>query len=136
MPFGDHARRYVERRVGTIAKATTANERRYLDYVAASIGAIPLRELTAEDVERCLLAVPRLSEEWARERRAKLEEERARELREGNRRKQKPFGPLRVAGPHMQAKVLKFVREVLNDAVDREHVGRNVAKKRFLSKSF
>lgn len=136
MPFGDYARRYVERRVGTIAKATTANERRYLDYVAASIGAIPLRELTAEDVERCLLAVPRLSEEWARERRAKLEEERARKLREGNRRKQKPFGPLRVAGPHMQAKVLKFVREVLNDAVDREHVGRNVAKKRFLSKSF
>lgn len=36
----------------------------------------------------------------------------------------------------MQSKVLKFVREVLNDAVDREHVGRNVAKKRFLSKSF
>ena len=36
----------------------------------------------------------------------------------------------------MQAKVLKFVREVLGDAVDREHVGRNVAKKRFLSKSF
>lgn len=36
----------------------------------------------------------------------------------------------------MQSKVLKFVREVLNDAVDREHVGRNVAKKRFLSKGF
>lgn len=47
-----------------------------------------------------------------------------------------PFSPVRVAGPAMQSKVLKFVREVLGDAVDREHVGRNVAKKRFLSKSF
>ena len=48
-------------------------------------------------------------------------------------------GPLlartrRRAGDAVQGAL--FVREVLNDAVDREHVGRNVAKKRFLSKGF
>ena len=119
MPFGEYAERYVDRRAGAISAATVANERRYLEYAKATIGAIPLKELVAEDVERCVLAVPRLSREWAEER-----------------TRRPPLKPPRVAGPAMQSKVLKFVREVLNDAVDREHVGRNVAKKRFLSKGF
>ena len=119
MPFGEYAERYVDRRAGAISAATVANERRYLEYAKATIGAIPLKELVAEDVERCVLAVPRLSREWAEERTRRA-----------------PLKPPRVAGPAMQSKVLKFVREVLNDAVDREHVGRNVAKKRFLSKGF
>lgn len=136
MPFGEYCRRYVERRTGVVAKGTTVNERRYLAYARATLGEIPLKDLTADDVERCLLAVPRLSEEWAAEHRRRLEENRARKWREGNHRRQKPFGPLRVAGPQMQNKVLKFVREVLNDALDREHVTKNVAKKRFLSKGF
>ena len=136
MPFGEYAARYVERRVGSVAKATSDNERRYLQYVKASIGEVPLKKLTAEDVERCVLAVPRLSEEWANERQRMLEENRARLVREGNRRYKKPLAPIRVAGPAMQNKVLKFVREVLNEALDREHIARNVAKKRFLSKAF
>ena len=64
------------------------------------------------------------------------EENRERLRREGRLKRRDPLKPPRVAGPAMQSKVLKFVREVLNDAVDREHVGRNVAKKRFLSKGF
>ena len=136
MPFGEYAARYVERRVGSVAKATIVNERRYLQYVQASIGSIPLKDLAAEDVERCALEVPRLSEKWALEKLQMREENRARLWREGNHRKQKPLAPIRVAGPAMQNKVLKFVREVLNEALDREHIARNVAKKRFLSKAF
>lgn len=136
MPFGEYAERYVERRVGVISPASIANERRYLEYAKATIGAIPLKELVAEDVERCVLAVPRLSEAWAEERMRRLEENRERLRREGKLKRRTPLSPPRIAGPAMQSKVLKFVREVLNDAVDREHVGRNVAKKRFLSKSF
>ena len=136
MPFGEYAERYVERRSGAISAATVANERRYLEYAKATIGTIPLKELVAEDVERCVLAVPRLSEAWAEERMRRLEENRERLRREGRLKRRTPLSPPRIAGPAMQSKVLKFVREVLNDAVDREHVGRNVAKKRFLSKSF
>ena len=136
MPFGEYAERYVERRAGVISPASTANERRYLKYAKATIGSIPLKELVAEDVERCVLAVPRLSEEWALEKRRREEENRERLRQEGRLKRRAPFSPVRVAGPAMQSKVLKFVREVLGDAVDREHVGRNVAKKRFLSKSF
>ena len=136
MPFGEYAERYVERRVGVISPASTANERRYLKYAKATIGSIPLKELVAEDVERCVLAVPRLSGEWALEKRRREEESRERLRQEGRLKRRAPFSPVRVAGPAMQSKVLKFVREVLNDAVDREHVGRNVAKKRFLSKGF
>ena len=74
MPFGEYAKRYVDRRAGAISAATVANERRYLEYAKATIGAIPLKELVAEDVERCVLAVPRLSREWAEEKRRILDE--------------------------------------------------------------
>ena len=74
MPFGEYAERYVDRRAGAISAATVANERRYLEYAKATIGAIPLKELVAEDVERCVLAVPRLSREWAEEKRRILDE--------------------------------------------------------------
>ena len=74
MPFGEYAERYVDRRTGAISAATVANERRYLEYAKATIGAIPLKELVAEDVERCVLAVPRLSREWAEEKRRVLDE--------------------------------------------------------------
>lgn len=74
MPFGEYAERYVDRRAGAISAATVANERRYLEYAKATIGAIPLKELVAEDVERCVLAVPRLSREWIEEKRRALGE--------------------------------------------------------------
>ena len=102
-------------------------------YVTSAIGDVALRLLTPEDVERCVLAVPRISKERALERREAQEENRRRQRREGNHRAKKPYGALRVAGPDMQH---KFLREALNDAVEREIIDRNVAKARFLSKNF
>lgn len=129
--------RYVElRSSGAISRQTLTSEKRYAQYVEATIGDVALRLLSSEDVERCILAVPRLSKEWALEKRREYEENRRRLEREGNHRVKKPFGPLRVGGPDLQHKVLKFLREVLNDAVDREVIDRNVAKSRFLSKNF
>ena len=129
--------RYVElRSSGSISRQTLTSEKRYAQYVEATIGGVALRLLSSEDVERCILAVPRLSKEWALEKRREYEENRRRLEREGNHRSKKPFGPLRVGGPDLQHKVLKFLREVLNDAVDREVIDRNVAKSRFLSKNF
>ena len=55
MPFGEYAERYVDRRAGAISAGTAVNERRYLEYAKATIGAIPLKELVAEDVERLSL---------------------------------------------------------------------------------
>lgn len=137
MPFKRYARRYIERRShGSVSKQTIKNEERYLEYAQATIGDIPIKELTAEDIERAVLAVPRLSEEWALKKREEQEKKRARTSYTISHRKPKPFGPLRVAGPATQQKVLKFIRELLNDAVDREHISRNVAKKKFLSKNF
>lgn len=92
--------------------------------------------MTAMDVERCLLQVPEISRRWANERVEEWKRKREQAVREGNRRKKKPLGSPRVAGPDMQHKILKFCREILNDALDRELVQKNVAKARFLSKNF
>ena len=135
MPIKLYGRRYIDIRRNSISKETASNEERYLKYAVATIGEITLKDLTSEDVERAVLAVPRLSEEWACEKRRLQEEQRARVFAKTHR-KTKPYKPLRIAGPAMQHKVLKFIREMLNDAVDREHIERNVAKKKFLSKNF
>lgn len=135
--LGDYIDRYRElRSFGAIRKSTMENEENFARYVKASIGTIPIKDLTSADVEKCILEVPLLSEKWAKERK---------ELREKNRRtgnistghrKLKPLGPIIVAGPDRQYKVLKFIREVLNDAIDRELLEKNVAKAKFLSKNF
>lgn len=136
-PLGTYLERYIElRSFGSISKQALANEKHFAMYVESTIGDVALRLLTPEDVERCVLAVPRISRERALERRAAQEENRKRLRREGSHRAKKPYGPLRVAGPDMQHKVLKFLREALNDAVEREIIDRNVAKARFLSKNF
>lgn len=137
MPFGKYGHRYIEKRShGAIGAKTLRNEQRYIKYAEATIGDIPLKELTAEDVERAVLAVPRLSEEWALARREEQKKKRAETPYEKSHRKPKEYAEIRVAGASMQHKVLKFIREVLNDAVDREHISKNVAKKKFLSKNF
>lgn len=136
-PLISYIERYIElRSSGTISRQTLTSEKRYAQYVGETIGDVALRLLSSEDVERCVLAVPRLSKEWALEKRREYEENRRRLEREGNHRKKKPFGPLRVGGADLQHKVLKFLREVLNDAVDRGVIDRNVAKSRFLSRNF
>ncbi|MFR5092780.1 MAG: hypothetical protein ACLTDR_13035 [Adlercreutzia equolifaciens] len=138
-PFGEYVERYIalhRQRIRAIGRQTLANERRYAEYLREVIGLIPLRDLTAMDVERCLLQVPEISRRWANERVEEWKETRARRCARGNRRKKKPLGSPRVAGPDMQHKILKFCREILNDALDRELVQKNVAKARFLSKNF
>lgn len=136
MPFGTYVDRYRERRShGAIAQDTVVNERTYSRYVQAHLSDIPLEDLTAFDIESCILDIPRLSEKWALERRHKQEEKRAQQKWKG-KRETKPLAPIKVAGPDMQYKVLKFIKEVLNDAIDREYISVNVAKKRFLVREF
>ena len=137
-PIGSYAERYIDiRSNGSVSKETIANERRYLQYVDAAIGAIPICEVTAEDVEECLLKVPELSEKWALERQAAWEENRktARWAKKHGTLA-KPFKPVRVAGPDMQSKVLKFIREVMNYAHEKEDIPKNVAKAKFLTRVF
>lgn len=137
-PIGSYAERYIDiRSNGSVSKETIANERRYLQYVDAAIGAIPICEVTAEDVEECLLKVPELSEKWALERQAAWEENRktARWAKKHGTLA-KPYKPVRVAGPDMQSKVLKFIREVMNYAHEKEDIPKNVAKAKFLTRVF
>ena len=137
-PIGSYAERYIDiRSNGSVSKETIANERRYLQYVDAAIGATPICEVTAEDVEECLLKVPKLSEKWALERQAAWEANRktARWAKKHGTLA-KPFRPVRVAGPDMQSKVLKLIREVMNYAHEKENIPKNVAKAKFLTRVF
>lgn len=137
-PIGTYARRYIEiRSNGSVSKSTIKNELRYLQYVDAAIGCIPICKVTAEDIEQCLLKVPELSEKWARERQAAWEENR-KTVRWAKKHGTllKPFKPIKVAGPDMQAKVLKFLREVMNYALEKEDITKNTAKAKFLTRVF
>lgn len=137
-PIGDYAERYVDiRSNGSVSSQTTTNERRYLKYVNASIGHIPICEVSAENIEECLLNVPKLSEQWALERRTQQEENR-KTVRWAKKHGSlvKPLKPIKVAGPDMQAKVLKFLREVMNYALEKEDIVKNTAKAKFLTRLF
>ena len=137
-PFGDYAQRYVDvRSNGSVKNSTLVNERRYLKYVKATIGSIAVSKLKSEDVECCLLEIPRLSEKWGLEKMKEREENRktAYWVKKHGRRV-KPLQKPKVAGPDMQAKVLKFIREVLNYALEKEHVTKNVAKAKYLTRIF
>lgn len=137
-PFGSYAKRYIEiRSNGSVSKDTIGNETRYLRYVDAVIGDIPICKITAEDVEDCLLKIPELSERWALERQAAWEENRktARWAKKHGTLV-KPFKPIKIAGSDMQAKVLKFIREVMNYAHEKEDIPKNVAKAKFLTRVF
>ncbi len=137
-PLGTYAKRYIEiRSNGSVSKDTIRNEERYLHYVDAVIGAIPICKVTAEDIEACLLKVPELSERWARERQAAWEENRrtARWVRKHGTLA-KPLKPIKIAGPDMQAKILKFLREVMNYALEKEDIPKNTAKAKFLTRVF
>ena len=138
MGLGDYAQRYVDiRSNGSIGEETQRNERNYLRYVKAAIGSIAICDLTSEDIEFCLLQVPKLSEKWAKEKRAALEANRkTADWCKRSHKKLKPLAPIRVAGPDLQAKVLKFIREVLNYACEKEDIQRNVAKAKFLTRLF
>lgn len=137
-PFGDYVQRYIDiRSNGAVGVETLRNEKNYTRYIKATLSTIPIRDLTASDIEECLLSVPELSRKWAEERRAEREANR----READwckkaHRSLKPLAPIRVAGPDLQSKILKFIREVLNYAVDKEDIPKNVAKAKFLTRLF
>ncbi len=55
--------RHIEiRSNGSVSRDTIGNKLRFLQYVDAAIGAIPICKVTTEDIEGCLLQAPELSE--------------------------------------------------------------------------
>lgn len=137
-PIGSYIERYIDiRSNGSVSEATIKHERGYLKYIGACMGSIPICKVAPEDIEDCLLRVPELSEKWARERQAAWEENRktVRWVKKHGTLV-KPFKPVRVAGPDMQAKILKFLREVMNYALDKDDISKNVAKAKFLTRLF
>lgn len=137
-PLGEYVDRYIGiRSNGAVGKATLRNESNYTRYIRASIGHIPICDLTSRDVEECLLAVPDLSRKWAEEKRAEREENRKEaDWCKKHHKRMKPLAPIRTAGQDLQSKILKFLREVLNYAVEKEDIAKNVAKAKFLSRLF
>lgn len=137
-PIGSYIERYIEiRSNGSVSEATVKHERGFLKYIDACMGSIPICQVTAENIEECLLRVPELSEAWALERQAAWEENR-KTVRWAKKHGTlvKPFKPVRVAGPDMQSKILKFLREVMNYALEKDDISKNVAKAKFLTRVF
>lgn len=137
-PLGDYIERYISiRSNGSVSLQTIKNERSFAKYVNASIGGIPINEVTSDDIEDCLLKVPELSKKWALERQKAWEENRRiAEWAKKHGTLAKPFKPIKVAGPDKQAKILKFLREVMNYALEKDDIVKNVAKAKFLTRVF
>ena len=137
-PLSDYIERYIAiRSNGSVSAATINNERSFAKYINASIGSISISEVTSENVEECLLKVPELSEKWALERRRAWEENRkTAKWAKRHPTLAKPYKPIKVAGPDKQAKILKFLREVMNYALEKDDIAKNVAKAKFLTRVF
>ncbi|RDB64323.1 site-specific integrase [Gordonibacter sp. 28C] len=137
-PLGDYIERYIAiRSNGSVSAGTIRNETSHAKYVSATIGSIPISEVTSEDIEECLLKVPELSEKWALERQRAWEENRkTAEWAKKHGTLAKPYKPIKVAGPDKQAKILKFLREVMNYALEKDDIAKNVAKAKFLTRVF
>ena len=134
----EFAERYIEvRSHGSVSEETIKNELNYMRYIRATIGDMVFFEVRADDIERCLIAIPRLSRIWAEERKKALEENRktAKWAKE-KKTLVKPLKEPRTAGSDTQAKVLKFLREVYNYGLGKEQTPRNPAHARFLSRVF
>lgn len=127
---------YCEVRAPGLSKETVTNEASNSKYICETLGEIPLGKLSSNDIERAIKRVPELSERWAVQLREERERKRSSTNPNVHHRKLKPLKPIRVAGPDKQYKVLKFMREALNFAVDKEVLDRNVAKAKFLSRLF
>lgn len=132
-----YAERYIELRSnGSVKKETLKHEEYCLKYINATIGSIPVYKVTADDVESCLIAIPTLSRQWAEAKRKEREDNRKKAKWAKKKALVKPFKEIKVAGSDTQAKVLKFLRELYNYALDKEDVTRNPARARFLSRVF
>lgn len=137
-PLTEYAERYIEvRSHGSVSESTIKNELSYMRYVRPTIGDKAMFEITPDDIEGCLIEIPHLSRIWAQERVKEWEQNRQiAKWAQDKKTLAKPFKEPRIAGSDMQAKVLKFLREVFNYALDKEHVRRNPAHARFLSRVF
>lgn len=106
-------------------------------YVRATIGDKPFCEVTPDDIESCLIAIPQLSRQWTQERVEAWEENRkTAKWAQEKKTLVEAFQEPRVAGSGTQAKTLKFLRELYNYGLDKEHTPRNPAHTRFLSRVF
>lgn len=134
----EYAERYIEvRSHGSVSPETIRNELNYLRYIKATIGDMVFFAVTSDDIEGCLIEIPRLSRLWAEERRRKVEANRkTAKWAQEKKTLVKPLKELRVAGSDTQAKVLKFFRELYNYAFEKDHVPKNPAHARFLSRVF
>lgn len=135
-PFKDYLNYYIDVRVGSVKKATTKNERSCCRYLSASIGDIALKDITPNDIDDAIRQVPVLSERWAIQRREERLAKRKATAASVHHRTLKPLAPIKIAGPDKQYKVLKFAREALNFAMDKEIIDKNVAKAKFLSRLY
>lgn len=137
-PLRELAERYIEvRSHGSVSPETIKNELNYLRYINATIGDKAACKVTSDDVEACLIAIPRLSRQWGQERIKRLEENR--KTATWAKKKKTLVTPLKeppIAGSDTQAKVLKFLREMYNYAFEKEQVPKNPAHARFLSRVF
>lgn len=137
-PLKDFTAYYIGiRSNGSVQQTTIKNELSTVRYTDETIGHIPVGKLTPQDIEECLLMVPQLSERWALERQHALEENRktAKWIRK-NGSNARPLKPIKVAGPDKQHKVLKFLREALNFAIEKECIEKNPAKAKYLGRLF
>ena len=135
--IGDYADRFLSvRSSGSISPYTLRKYAHKAKYVKALMGGMPMCDISATDVEECLLAIPRQSREWAEALRADRERNRAERAMKGLKCEKTPFSHIRVAGCDLQYEVLKFIRMLLDDAVERGILEKNVAAAKFLSKSF
>lgn len=111
-------------------------------YIDPTIGGIPYRDLTRDDVERALIAVPGISRKLNEEKRRREEAERKRkrekqEAGEDTSGTHYPgFGPVRVAGAPTQHKVLCLLKLAGEYAVDKGLAIRNVADDKRLREQF
>lgn len=133
----EYAERYIEvRSHGSVSDDTIKNELSYMRYVRPTIGDKAVSEVTPDDIEGCLVEIPHLSRIWAQQRIQEWEQNRKTAKWAKKKALAKPLKEPRIAGSDMQAKVLKFLRELYNYALDKEHVHRNPAHARFLSRVF
>ena len=136
--LNEYAERYIEvRSHGSVSEETIKNELSFMRYIRPTIGSKPFCEVTPDDVESCLIAIPKLSREWAEER-TKAREENRKTAKWAQEKKTlvTPLKEPKIAGSGTQAKVLKFLRELYNYGLDKEHTPRNPAHARFLSRVF
>lgn len=112
-------------------------EERFCGYVADSSQAvIPVAMLTVEDVEELVSSVPEISLRRSTELYEARMDNRANGKWAEHAKHRKPLEEPKACGGRTQYDVLRFIRNALDDAVNRGILNHNVAKNRALSKLF